>query len=338
MIDDLTYGTRNARGDWTPDRRAAPAPLFVWPPRPRALAGWLFGYPGYILGWNLVYAGLATAAWFLATPSRQTMRHLSPGWIALVLVRNAVLILVWYGAFHLRLYVRRSQGTRFKYNGRWPSPTSRLFTFGNQTADNMFWTLASGLPIWTAYEVVTLWMFANGHIPWMRAADNPVGFTALMLLIPMIRELHFYWVHRLIHWPAIYKRVHSLHHRNTNPIPWSGLSMHPIEHLLYFSGVLVHWLIPSHPLHAMFHLFHAGLAPVPGHTGFEKIELTDSLTVDTGCWAHYLHHKHFEVNYADGMIPLDKWFGSFHDGSPEADLALQGRRQMARASRAAVDQ
>ena len=43
-------------------------------------------------------------------------------------------------------------------------------------------------------------------------------------------------------------------------------------------------------------------------------------------YAHYLHHRLFEVNYADGSIPLDKWFGSFHDGSSEADEVLKQRR------------
>jgi hypothetical protein len=27
------------------------------------------------------------------------------------------------------------------------------------------------------------------------------------------------------------------------------------------------------------------------------------------------------------MVPLDKWFGSFHDGSPEADEAMRARRK-----------
>jgi hypothetical protein len=25
-------------------------------------------------------------------------------------------------------------------------------------------------------------------------------------------------------------------------------------------------------------------------------------------------------------VPLDKWFGSFHDGTPEADVAMKARR------------
>ena len=32
------------------------------------------------------------------------------------------------------------------------------------------------------------------------------------------------------------------------------------------------------------------------------------------------------MNYADGTIPLDKWFGSFHDGTEEADARMKERR------------
>jgi sterol desaturase/sphingolipid hydroxylase (fatty acid hydroxylase superfamily) len=39
----------------------------------------------------------------------------------------------------------------------------------------------------------------------------------------------------------------------------------------------------------------------------------------------YLHHKYYECNYADGVVPLDKWFGTFHDGSREAQEAMDRR-------------
>ena len=47
-------------------------------------------------------------------------------------------------------------------NRREPTATNRRFLFGSQVRENMFWTAFSGVGIWTAYEVVTLWAFANG--------------------------------------------------------------------------------------------------------------------------------------------------------------------------------
>ena len=70
----------------------------------------------------------------------------------------------------------------------------------------------------------------------------------------------------------------------------------------------------------------AGLSPAQGHTGFDRVVTGDGKSVHLPYFAHYLHHRYFEVNYADGSIPLDKWFGTFHDGSPEADEALKRRR------------
>lgn len=44
------------------------------------------------------------------------------------------------------------------------------------------------------------------------------------------------------------------------------------------------------------------------------------------------HHKYFECNYAlNGAVPMDKWLGSLHDGTPEADALMWERRREAHA-------
>lgn len=329
-MDDTLYGTReglgtrDGRDDWKPSEPIRYPPVFIWPPRPLGAAGWLFGPSGYILSWNLLYAAIAVGLFLWLTPPMDVARSLAPGWIAWLLVRNAILASVFFGALHIRLYVRRRQSRAFKFNGRWPSGNP-AFLFGNQTLDNMVWTLASGVPLWTAYEALTLWAFANGYIPFVAFSAHPVYCAALMLLIPLWRELHFYAIHRLLHWPPLYRTVHKLHHANVNPAPWSGLAMHPVEHLLYFSAVLLHWIVPSHPVHAIYNLVHLGLAPAPGHSGFDRVVVGGGVAFDTHSYAHYLHHKYFECNYADGAIPLDRWFGSFHDGSAEAQQRMEAR-------------
>ena len=35
----------------------------------------------------------------------------------------------------------------------------------NQTRDNIFWCLVSGCSVWTVYEALTLWFYANDWIP-----------------------------------------------------------------------------------------------------------------------------------------------------------------------------
>lgn len=325
-MDDSKYGKSNTRGYWAPNEPISYGPAFVWPPQPRALLKWLFGFPGYFLPWNLLYAVMAILIWRYLTPPLDTLKNFSADWAMLILARNYGLAILIYGAWHLWLYVWRKQDTAFKYNRDWPKAKSTIFTFNNQTYDNMFWTLASGVPIWTAYEVLMLWSYANGYAPMISPADNPIGFIALFFLVPFVHEVGFYIAHRTLHWPPLYRVAHKLHHRNLNPGPWSGLSMHPIEHVIYFSSILIFFIVPAHPIHMINLASRLGVAPAQGHTGFDRVVMGEDTAMDTSYYAHYLHHKYFEVNYADGMVPLDKWFGSFHDGSPEADVAMKARR------------
>lgn len=48
-MDDLRYGTRNKRGDCTPNTPLEGAPQFRWPVQPRKLISWL---PHYFLPRN----------------------------------------------------------------------------------------------------------------------------------------------------------------------------------------------------------------------------------------------------------------------------------------------
>ena len=45
---------------------------------------------------------------------------------------------------------------------------------------------------------------------------------------------------------------------------------------------------------------------------------------DTHAYMHYLHHKYFNVNYGgDGLVPFDRVFGTYHDGSKESDIRFK---------------
>ena len=322
-MDDLQFGKRNKRGDFAPNEPVQTNPLFSLPPQPLNFLKWL---PGYFYPWNLLFMALAFAFWFWLTPGTETTKTLSAGWIAYLWARNSLLVLIVYGALELRLYMKRSQGTHFKFNGKWPADhPSDVFMFKSQNTDNMIRTFASGVPTWTAYEVFGLWSFANGWGPWTTFAEHPLWLVAFGLVLPVWHEFHFYCIHRLIHVPILYRWIHSVHHNSVNPSPWSSLSMHPIEHVLYWSDSLIHLVLPSHPLLFLYNLQITGTGAVVGHVGFDKIEVGEARAIDAHAYAHYLHHKHFEVNYADGITALDKLFGTWHDGSKEGEALMNAR-------------
>lgn len=329
-MDDLDFGTRDKRGNWTPNEPLETAPVFVYPPRPLAFLRWL---PSYFFPWNGIWMMSAIAWWVWILPSAEVMAVLAWGWVLKLFAANCLAVFLFYGAFELHLYIRRAQGNRFKYNPKFPADhRSPAFFFGRQNLDSLIRAFGTGVPIWTAFEVLILHAQAAGYVPAVSFADHPVYLVSLALVLPVVHEAHFFLIHRLIHVPVLYKWVHSVHHNSVNPSPWSSLSMHPVEHLLYFATAAYHLLIPSNPVLVIYQLHMAGFGAVVGHVGFDKVEVTDEKAVDSHAFAHYLHHKYFEVNYGDGLIPFDRWFGTWHDGTRAGDALMQARYERKKAA------
>ena len=124
----------------------------------------------------------------------------------------------------------------------------------------------------------------------------------------------------------MYNLIHFVHHKNVNVGPWSGLAMHPLEHLLYFSVAMIHWIVPSHPIHLIFNLQHAGLTPGARPRRFRQVRDAGRTRLENDNYFHYLHHRFFTVNFGTEAVPLDQWFGTWHDGSPEAQARMLARR------------
>ena len=147
-----------------------------------------------------------------------------------------------------------------------------------------------------------------------------------------IEGVHFYVNHRLLHLDPLYKWAHALHHKNVNTGPWSGISMHPLEHVLYFSLPLVFLVIPASPFVIAFCGIYLMLSPSPSHSGFDRFVLPGGRTMYGGDYFHNLHHRYFECNYGMLLVPIDKWMGTFHDGTPPAHQKMRQRRAAARRS------
>ena len=273
------------------------------------------------------YTLLAIAIWQWLTPEMATMANLRPGWIAVIWLRNAALLLTAAGSLHLLLYRSRHQGDRYKFNKRWLAVGSGKFTGRNQTVDNMIWSLASGVTFWTAYESVTWWLYASGRVSVLSWPGDWIAIAFLVAAMVLWSQLHFYLNHRLLHWAPLYRTAHSLHHRNTNTGPWTGISMHPLEHLIYFSAPVLLWVVPAHPVAVLMLLLYSGISPSFSHSGFGRVELFGRLGFEAGDYYHHLHHRYFECNYGNRLVPVDVLFGTYHDGTPEAHERMKARRR-----------
>lgn len=300
--------------------------LFDWPPRPRAALSaltrrWI------TISRNTLFLLLAVSIYTFFLPDLSEMTSLSLHWIAPLFLRNIALMLAVAGGLHLFFFVFRVQGQQLKYDKREQLDKSKRFTFRSQVLDNMFWSIASGVTVWTAYEVVYFWGAANGVIPVLDFYNHTIAFVAWLLVLPLLLSSHFFFIHRLLHWPPLFHRFHRLHHRNIHIGPWSGMSMHPVEHIIYISSVAVHYIIPSHPVIVLLHLYNRCMAPAFSHSGFEKLLIKDKAITEAADFHHQLHHRFFECNYGNVDAPWDRWFGTVHDGSDQATVRVQERQR-----------
>ena len=310
--------------NWNPELPIPVSPIFSWPPKPIAALKWLASY-WLAVSSVVIILGLAFIAYWLTQPAWADMQDLSLGWILQIWIRNLILIFIIAGGLHLWLISYQGQDQSLKYDPRNMARDNSHFTFRNQVWDNMFWSIASGVTVWTVFEVGLFWLAANGGLPLIEFGHAPLWSVLLLVLIPIWSSFHFYWIHRLLHWPPLYRRVHSLHHRNINIGPWSGISMHPVEHLLYFTSPAIHLILPSDPIHILFHFYLQALAPCFSHSGYEKLVAKLAPNMALGDFFHQLHHRYFECNYGTIEVPWDVWFGSFHNGTEEATKRVRKR-------------
>jgi sterol desaturase/sphingolipid hydroxylase (fatty acid hydroxylase superfamily) len=315
---------------WHPPLPLAGVPVFVWPPRPLAALKYLLSltFLGSVLA---PFGALAVVTWVYLQPALERCAELRADWILEMYARNLALMVIVAGGLQLYFYTFKRQGLERKFDTRDLVKSNRRFTTGSQLRDNMIWSLASGVTFWTAYEVFFMWAYANDWLPfYLDWTAHPVLFVATLAAIPFWASFHFYVIHRLLHWPPLYKVAHALHHRNDNIGPWSGLSMHPIEHVIYLSSVLIHVVIASHPIHIFFHMQWNTLGAATSHAGFDSLLVKGVPILKLGSFHHQLHHRYYHCNYGNEFMPWDRWFGSDNDGTPEAIAKMrQSRRAQA---------
>lgn len=138
---------------------------------------------------------------------------------------------------------------------------------------------------------------------YLKLSEYGTGYVVLsVILLIFIHDSWFYWMHRLMHHPKVFTKIHRVHHLSRNPTPWAALSFHPLEALIEigFLPVAVLW-IPLHPSTIFIFSIWALLFNVVGHLGFEILP-RGSIRHPLFRWFntpthHNLHHQKGSCNY-----------------------------------------
>ncbi len=155
----------------------------------------------------------------------------------------------------------------------------------------------------------------------------PVGF----LLGVLLHDTYFYWLHRLLHIKSIFKYAHAVHHRSTNPTPFTSYSFHFLEALgegLIIPILLL--LIPFHPGSLFFFIVLSLTINVYGHLGYEIaprwFRNTPLFQIVASSTYHNLHHSKFKGNYGLYFRFWDKISGTENSNYERIYDEIQKRR------------
>lgn len=143
------------------------------------------------------------------------------------------------------------------------------------------------------------------------------GAWYLVLSIPLLLILHdtyFYWIHRLLHLPSLFRRIHRIHHLSVTPTVWAAYSFSVGEAFLMTIFVpLVILVLPIHPIALFTFLAIMVLRNAMGHSGVEfhhRGWIDSKLDLFTTVTHHDLHHQKFNGNYGLYFTWWDRLMGT----------------------------
>jgi len=225
--------------------------------------------------------------------------------------------LIWYGWRGRRAFSRKIQQ-------RWP----RLKDYGREVGYSFL--------SFVIFAGIATLVLAGPLRPYTQiyqeVAEHGWGYFALSLVaVLLIHDAYFYWAHRAMHHPRLYRWVHLTHHRSTNPTPLAAFAFHPLEAVVEAGVILViAFLFPVHPAVILLFVLIMTLDNVYGHLGWELYP-KGFQRHPIGRWintsvSHNQHHRHAQGNYGLYFLWWDRLCGTLRADYDEAFDEVTERR------------
>lgn len=151
----------------------------------------------------------------------------------------------------------------------------------------------------------------------MAESWGPVWFWAALAITIVVHDAYFYWTHRLMHDPRLFRRMHLRHHRSNNPSPFTAYSFDLGEAGLMVAFFVIWPMIFPIPwvANGLFGLYQI-VRNTLLHSGYElrpaRADGRPWMDFMTTTTHHDLHHGEAGYNYAAWFTWWDRWMGTEH--------------------------
>ena len=237
--------------------------------------------------------------------------------MAAPLLLSALAMTLIVGVRYLATSGAFALATRFHHPGLYAG--QRL-----QIGREIGWSLASaaiyGVP---AGIVAWGWQARGWTLIYSDIHAYPLWWAPLSVLAYLLaHDSWFYWTHRAMHRPRLFRSAHAVHHASRPPTAWAAMSFHPWEAI---TGAIVIpalvFLIPIHVAALGAVLAIMTLMGVTNHMGWELFPRA-LVQGAAGKWLitashHQRHHQEYRCNYGlyfrfwDRLCGTDSGLGEF---------------------------
>lgn len=141
---------------------------------------------------------------------------------------------------------------------------------------------------------------------YMNVDESTGGWKAILFQVPsfiLFTDCGIYFIHRWLHWPSIYKKLHKPHHKWIVCTPFASHAFHPVDG--WAQSLPYHWFPFLFPLHKVSYLFlftFVNFWTVMIHDG--QYLSNDPVVNGTAC--HTVHHLYFNYNYGQFTTLWDR--------------------------------
>ena len=143
-------------------------------------------------------------------------------------------------------------------------------------------------------------------------------YFSVFPILFFMHDTYFYFTHRAMHHPALFKWFHLVHHQSTNPSPWAAYAFHPLEAIVEQGIVFIfYFTLPIHITHLAFFFLFSIVYNIYGHLGYELYPRYFANS-SIGKWintstSHNQHHQYFKGNYGLYLLVWDRVFGTIRE-------------------------
>lgn len=180
----------------------------------------------------------------------------------------------------------------------------------------IYWSIVSSA-IFAFFGAITYWLWLH-DLTAIYLTPSEYGYWYLplsLMIVLVVHETYYYWLHRAMHHPNIFKLVHRVHHQSISTTPWTAFSFHPWESILEALIVpIILVFIPVNIYVLLFYLIFMTFSSVINHLDIEIYPASFRKSWFGKLWIdathHHFHHKEFHTNYGLYFTFWDKFMGT----------------------------